>query len=184
MLHYLSTLLADQIGPLNLFRYITFRSGGAVVTALIVSFVCGPGIIRWLRSRQPNATVREDTPETHLAKKGTPTMGGVLILLAVAVSTLLWADLRNGYVWAVLLVTCGFGLIGFYDDYQKLTRRGRGISARSKFGLQILLGISAATWIVWVMPERDALSLRHLLFVVRRDGLDVRTLLSADAIAV
>ena len=158
MLHYLSSLFADQIGPLNLFRYITFRSGGAVVTALLVSFVCGPGIIRWLKSHQPNATVREDTPDTHLAKKGTPTMGGVLILLAVTVSTLLWADLRNGYVWAVLLVTCGFGLIGLYDDLSKLTRRGRGISARAKFGLQILLGLGAAGWIVWIMPERDGLS--------------------------
>ena len=89
MLHWLSLQFSDQVGPLNLFRYITFRSGGAVVTALLVSFVFGPGIIRWLKSRQPGATVREDTPETHLAKKGTPTMGGVLILLAVAVSTLL-----------------------------------------------------------------------------------------------
>jgi phospho-N-acetylmuramoyl-pentapeptide-transferase len=85
-------------------------------------------------------------------------MGGVLILLAVAVSTLLWADLRNGYVWSVLLVTCGFGLIGFYDDFQKLTRRGRGISARAKFALQTALGIVAAVWIVWEMPEREALS--------------------------
>ena len=158
MLHYLSSLFADQVGPLNLFRYITFRSGGAVVTALLVSFVCGPGIIRWLRSRQPNATVREDTPDTHLAKKGTPTMGGVLILLAVTVSALLWADLRNGYVWAVLLVTCGFGAIGLYDDLSKLTRRGRGISARAKFGLQLALGLAAAGWIVWIMPERDGLS--------------------------
>lgn len=158
MFHFLANQFADQLGPLNLFRYISFRSGGAMLTALLVSFACGPAVIRWLRARQPNATVREDTPETHLAKKGTPTMGGVLILLAVTISTLLWADLRNGYVWAVLLVTCGFGLIGFYDDYRKLTRRGRGISARSKFALQILLGVAASIWIVVVMPERDALS--------------------------
>jgi phospho-N-acetylmuramoyl-pentapeptide-transferase len=158
MLYLLSLPFADSIGGANLFRYITFRSGGAVLTALIVSFVLGPGLIRWLRSRQPNATVREDTPETHLAKKGTPTMGGVLILLAVTISTLLWADLRNGYVWAVLVVTIGFGLIGFYDDFRKLTKRGRGISARTKFALQILLGVAATAWIVWVMPERNQLS--------------------------
>ncbi len=158
MLYLLLVPYADQIGAFNLFRYITFRSGGAVVTALTLSFIVGPSIIAWLRSKQPNATVREDTPETHLAKKGTPTMGGVLILFAVTVSTLLWADLRNGYVWAVLGVTLGFGLIGFYDDFQKLTKRGRGISARFKFALQMILAVTATVWIAWIMPERDALS--------------------------
>lgn len=158
MLYLLLAPLAGEVGPLNLFRYISFRSGGALMTALVVSFIIGPRLIRWLRSKQPNATVREDTPETHLAKKGTPTMGGVLILAAVSASTLLWADLRNGYVWAVLGVTVSFGLIGFYDDYRKLTKRGRGITARIKFLLQMIVGVSATGIVIWVMPERDMLS--------------------------
>ena len=159
MLYALFFPFADQVAPLNLFRYITFRSGGAVLTALVVSFILGPRVIRWLRAQQPNATVREDTPESHLVKKGTPTMGGVLILLAVAIATLLWADLRNGYVWAVLLVTIGFGGIGLYDDLQKLTRRGKGISARAKLGLQVVVALSATLWIVTIMREPLSTSL-------------------------
>src|SRR5918911_4276897 len=119
MLYPLLYPLADQFGPFNLFRYITFRSGGAVVTALLISFLAGPKIIAWLKSKQPGGQpIRADGPESHLVrKKGTPTMGGFLILLALTVSTLLWADLRNPYVWTVLGVTVSFGLIGFFDDY-------------------------------------------------------------------
>src|SRR4029077_15819549 len=122
-------------GPLNLFRYLTFRSGGAVFTALLISFYFGPRIIRWLKSKQADGQpIRLDGPESHLlTKKGTPTMGGVMILLAVTVSTLLWADLRNIYVWAVLLVTLSFGLVGFVDDYLKVTKRNpKGLSGKTK----------------------------------------------------
>ena len=124
MLYNLARPLADQFILFNLFRYITFRSGAACLTALVVSFVLGPVLIRWLkrvqRSGQP---IRLDGPERHLIeKKGTPTMGGVLILLALTISTLLWADLRNGYVWAVLLLTLGYGALGFVDDYLKLSQ--------------------------------------------------------------
>src|SRR5260221_705035 len=106
MLFHLLTPLADQFGPFNLFRYITFRSGGAVVTALVIAFVAGPRVIAWLKSKQAEGQpIRLDGPESHLIrKKGTPTMGGFLILLAVTVSTLLWADLTNGYVWIVIFV--------------------------------------------------------------------------------
>jgi phospho-N-acetylmuramoyl-pentapeptide-transferase len=159
MLYQLFFPFAEQFGALNLFRYISFRSGGAVVTALIVSFIAGPGMIRWLRSKQPNATVREDTPETHLAKRGTPTMGGVLILFAVTVSTLLWADLRNGYVWSVLVVTIGFGAIGLYDDLAKLSRSGKGIHARVKFALQLVVSLAATSWIIFIMREPLSTSL-------------------------
>ncbi len=142
MLYNLLYPLADEFGPLNLFRYITLRTGGAVVTALFVSFVLGPMVIRWLRKNQGEGQpIREDGPASHLiSKKGTPTMGGVLILLAMGVATLLWADLSNGYIWAVLLVTLGFGAIGLCDDYLKLTRRSsRGLSARIKLlGLGIV----------------------------------------------
>src|SRR5262245_43055697 len=111
MLYLLLYPLADTLGALNLFKYLTFRSGGAVVTALLVSFLCGPRVIAWLKSKQKEGQpIRLDGPESHLIKKkGTPTMGGFLILLALSVSTLLWADLRNPYVWIVLIVTVGFG---------------------------------------------------------------------------
>src|SRR5277367_2198996 len=133
MLYLLLFPLVSQFEPLNVFRYITFRSGGAVVTALIISFVAGPRIIAWLKSMQAEGQpIRLDGPEGHLLrKKGTPTMGGFLILLAVTVSTLLWADITNSYIWVTLLVTVGFGGVGFFDDYKKLTRRSsRGLSSR------------------------------------------------------
>src|SRR5450631_765172 len=144
MLFQLLVPLADRFDPFNLFRYITFRSGGAVVTSLLLSFAWGPSIIAWLRRKQREGQpLRLDGPESHLqTKKGTPTMGGFLILLALVVSTLLWADLSNGYIWVTLFVTIGFGAIGCLDDYRKLTRRSsRGVSGRTK--LLAELGIAA-----------------------------------------
>ena len=150
MLYNLLFPLADEIGAFNLFRYITLRTGGAVVTALFVSFVLGPTVIRWLKSKQAEGQpIREDGPQSHLiTKKGTPTMGGVLILLALGIATLLWADLTNGYVWAVLTVTLGFGAIGFVDDYMKLTKRSsNGLSGRLKLLGQIVIGGGVTIWI-------------------------------------
>lgn len=150
MLYNLLFPLADEIGVFNLFRYITLRTGGAVVTALFVSFVLGPAVIRWLKSKQAEGQpIREDGPQSHLiTKKGTPTMGGVLILLALGIATLLWADLTNGYVWAVLTVTLGFGAIGFVDDYIKLTRRSsNGLPGRLKLLGQIIIGVGVTVWI-------------------------------------
>ena len=128
MLYHLLFPLADEIGAFNVFRYITFRTGGAVMTALLVSFWMGPGLIRWLKRKQREGQpIRLDGPESHLlTKKGTPTMGGTLILAALTTATLLWADLANGYVWVVLIVTLGYGLLGFFDDYLSLTRRSCG----------------------------------------------------------
>jgi len=146
MLYLLLYPLADEFHALNLFRYITFRSGGAVVTALLISFICGPAFIAWLKSKQGDGQpIRDDGPQSHLIrKKGTPTMGGFLILLALTISTLLWADLTNAYVWIALLVTVGFGLIGFFDDYRKLTRRShRGVSGRTKILLEIVIAAAA-----------------------------------------
>ena len=155
MLFHLLVPLADEFGPLNVFRYLTFRSGGAVVTALFISFALGRPIIKWLKSKQPHVQVREDTPERHaLTKKGTPTMGGVLILLAMLISTLLWVDLGNGYVWAVLLVTIGFGAVGFLDDFLKLTKRNsKGLSGKGKLIVQSALALAAAAWIMWLTRE-------------------------------
>src|SRR3954469_10268993 len=144
MLYNLLFPLAKQFELFNLFKYLTFRSGGAVFTALLLSFYFGPRIIRWLKSKQADGQpIRLDGPESHLlTKKGTPTMGGVMILLAVSVSTLLWADLTNVYVWVILLVTLGFGAIGFYDDYLKLTKRNsKGMSSRHKILWQALIAV-------------------------------------------
>src|ERR1700730_10349567 len=124
MIFNLSRALPDHYAIVNLLRYITFRSACACLTALVVSFFLGPPVIRWLRSVQGQGQpIRTDDPERHLIeKKGTPTMGGLLILFAAIISTLLWVDLRNGYVWAVLFVTTCYGALGFIDDYLKVTK--------------------------------------------------------------
>jgi phospho-N-acetylmuramoyl-pentapeptide-transferase len=131
MLYWLATF-SDQIGPLNVFRYITFRTGGAIMTGLLFVFLFGPAMIDLLRFKQGKGQpIREDGPETHFAKRGTPTMGGLMILFGITVATLLWANLENWYVWIVLLVTLSFGAIGFYDDYLKVTNGGtRGFAGR------------------------------------------------------
>ncbi len=172
MLYPLFYPFADQFQVFNLFRYITFRSGGAVVTALLISFVLGPRLILWLRRKQSNGQpIRPDGPNGHLLrKKGTPTMGGFLILLALSISTLLWADLTNSYVWIVLLVTVGFGLIGFFDDYRKLTKNShRGLSGRTKLALEIVLGALTCIAMAFVTPPGLANTLavpffKNLLF--------------------
>jgi phospho-N-acetylmuramoyl-pentapeptide-transferase len=156
MLYNLLSPLAEQIPFANLFRYITFRTGGAVITALLISFVIGPALIRALRRRQAiGQPIREDGPESHLlTKKGTPTMGGLLILLAVVVSVLLWADLSNRYVWATLGVTVSYGIIGFLDDYRKVSRRdSRGVSGRFKLVLQTAIAVAAVIWVMDLMPD-------------------------------
>lgn len=156
MLYHILVPLADDFGALNVFRYITFRSGAAVMTALVISFMLGPTIISWLKLKQREGQpIRDDGPQTHLlTKQGTPTMGGFLILIAITVSTLLWADLTNGFVWAVLFITTGFGLVGFADDYLKLTRRNsKGLSGRIKLLAQIVIGGVVAVWITFLLPD-------------------------------
>jgi phospho-N-acetylmuramoyl-pentapeptide-transferase len=153
MLYNLARPLADHFILFNLFRYITFRAGAACMTALIVSFLLGPMVIRGLKRRQGHGQpIREDGPERHLIeKKGTPTMGGLLILFALTISTLLWVDLRNGYVWAVLFVTLGYGALGFADDYLKVTKRNtKGVSGRIKLVVQAGVGLIAAIWLTWL----------------------------------
>jgi len=147
---------SEYFTPFNLFRYLTFRSGGALVTALVISFWAGPRIIAWLKSTQIDGQpIRSDGPEDHLVRKrGTPTMGGFLILLALIVSTLLWVDLANVYVWIALVVTMACGGIGFIDDLEKLTKHSsRGISSRMKFLLQLLIGGIAAAAVMRAAPE-------------------------------
>ena len=158
MLNSLSAF-ADQIPILNLFRYITFRTGGAMITALVISFILGPILIEWLKKHQQGGQpIRDDGPESHiLTKAGTPTMGGFLILIALILSTALWADLGNGYIWAALGVTVGYGIIGFIDDYLKVTKRNhKGLSGKLKLSLQIIIALAAALWIMKL--TRDPLS--------------------------
>ncbi len=158
MLNSLSAF-ADQIPILNLFRYITFRTGGAMITALVISFILGPILIEWLKKHQQGGQpIRDDGPESHiLTKAGTPTMGGFLILIALILSTALWADLGNGYIWAALGVTVGYGIIGFIDDYLKVTKRNhKGLSGKLKLSLQIIIALAAALWIMTL--TRDPLS--------------------------
>jgi len=162
MLFNFSSHFVDQFTALNVFRYITFRTGGAMLTALIVSFVCGPYIIRLLKSYQTEGQpIREDGPEGHiLTKAGTPTMGGFMILLALVLATLLWADLRNGYIWAALVVTVAFGLIGFFDDYAKVSlNNSKGIPGKLKLLLQIVFALAATIWITSLTSSSLATSL-------------------------
>ncbi len=156
MLYNLLFPMAEQFSALNVFRYLTFRTGGAVITALIISFLFGPVVINMLKNRQSGGQpIREDGPESHLlTKKGTPTMGGFLILLALSIATLLWADLRNGFVWAALGVTIAFGTIGFLDDYLKVSQRDtKGLPGKLKLLMQVAISGVAAFWIVSQMPD-------------------------------
>jgi phospho-N-acetylmuramoyl-pentapeptide-transferase len=134
---------SDVFGPLNVFRYQTFRAAGAIMTALLFVFLFGPAIIDLLRLKQGKGQpIREDGPKSHFAKKGTPTMGGLMILAGVTVATLLWANWSSPYVWIVLSVTIGYGAIGFYDDYLKVTKQSvSGFGSRARLGLE--LGIAA-----------------------------------------
>ena len=147
---------ADKFSALNVFRYLTTRTGGAMMTSLLIIFFFGPSMIRSLRSRQGRGQpIRDDGPQTHLAKQGTPTMGGLIILLSVLLSGLLWADWANKYVWIVLGVTLGFGMIGFYDDYLKVSKATHnGFAARMRLGLEFLIaGIACFALSLISLPE-------------------------------
>ncbi len=150
MLYELLEPLAGQFGAFNLFRYLTFRTGGALMTALLISMVFGGPFIRWLRAKQKKGQpIRDDGPKSHIvAKQGTPTMGGFLILVALSVSTLLWVDLANTYVWAALIITLSFGFIGFIDDYKKVTRSSaRGMPGKLKFAIEAAISAAVAFWV-------------------------------------
>jgi len=165
MFQFLSLLPhAEQIAFLRLFKYLTFRSGGAVLTALFVAFVIGPGLIRWLKQKQGKGQpIRTDGPQRHIVEKqGTPTMGGLLILLPTVVSTLFWADLENIYVWVVLLVTVGYGLLGFADDYLKVTKRSTGgVSGKIRLVVEFAIAFVAT----WLMMRAETPELSGMLAV-------------------
>lgn len=144
--------LHETFSYFNVFRYITFRTIYATVTALVICFVVGPWLIKKLQSLQIDQPIRDDGPNTHLAKKGTPTMGGLLIIFSVVISTLLWANLTVDYVWLVITVIIGFGIIGFMDDYKKLTSQSsRGISGKTRLAAEILIALFVSI-ILYIKP--------------------------------
>ena len=150
MLLMLTQWLAQDVRFFNVFNYITLRTVLAAMTALLISFAAGPRVIRWLAAKKIGQAVRTDGPQTHLIKSGTPTMGGVLILIAIGITTLLWGDLSNKYVWTVLVVTLGFGIVGWYDDSKKVVYRDpNGLASRWKFFWQSVLGAGAALFIAY-----------------------------------
>ncbi len=142
MLYSLLYNLHDWFSPLNVFRYITFRTALAVITAMLVTFILGPWVIRRLRRLSVTQQIRDDGPQTHVDKAGTPTMGGVLIVISILITILLWGDLRNTYIWVMIVSLTGFGAIGFTDDYLKVVRKNpKGLRACYKFGAQIFLAL-------------------------------------------
>jgi phospho-N-acetylmuramoyl-pentapeptide-transferase len=162
MFYHLSLSLQENLHAFNLFRYITFRSIAALLTSFLVAFLLGPKVINWLKHKQKEGQpIRLDGPEQHLlTKKGTPTMGGCLILLALSIGTLLWSDLTNAFVWITLILTLSYGAIGAYDDYLKLTKRSsKGLRGTYKFLLQSVFALIASIFIASISQASDPTSL-------------------------
>lgn len=148
MLYWLTQLLQENFHGFRVFQYLTFRSILAALTALMVGLFCGPPMINWLKKLQIGQVVRDDGPQTHLSKSGTPTMGGVLILFAILVSCLLWGDMRQSSLWLALLVMTGFGIVGWIDDYRKLVlKQSKGLSARWKYFWQSVIALTAVFYL-------------------------------------
>ncbi|HYS54767.1 MAG TPA: phospho-N-acetylmuramoyl-pentapeptide-transferase [Thermoanaerobaculia bacterium] len=151
MLYYLLYPLRNMISGFNVFRYITFRTAWAALTALVISFILGPWLIERMRQIKLGQFIREEGPKSHQQKAGTPTMGGILINIAILIPTLLWADILNPYIWIVLFVTFAYGAIGFIDDYRKLIkRRNLGLTAKEKFSAQIGIALAAGLAIAYL----------------------------------
>ncbi len=165
MLYHLSQLLVDQFSSLNALSYTTLRAILAALTAFLISIMLGPKMIRMLQFKQMGQFVRDDGPKSHLAKQGTPTMGGVLILMAIIISTLLWANLTVAYIWICIFVTIGFGYVGFIDDYRKLVKKqSQGLKAKEKYMLQTAVGVIAGLWLYFIAKDPIDTSLLFPVF--------------------
>jgi len=183
MLLWLADLLAKDVRAFNVFGYLTLRAVLACMTALFISFIVGPRMIAWLSRMKIGQAVRDDGPQSHLPKAGTPTMGGALILVSIAVTTLLWGDLANRFVWVVLLVTLAFGAIGWVDDWRKVVRRNpKGLSARQKFFWQSLVGVAAAAYLAFSVSAADNAQVQKLVFDWIGSGFNVSLSPKADLI--
>jgi phospho-N-acetylmuramoyl-pentapeptide-transferase len=173
--------LSPEFGFLRVFQYITFRAVMAALTSLLIGLISGPWVIRRLGHLKIGQPVRGYGMDTHLSKSGTPTMGGVLILLAIALSTLLWFDLTNRFVWIVLVVTLGFGAIGWVDDWRKVVRKDpEGMRSREKYFWQSVIGLLAALYLVFSISESSNLRVLQLFFTWVRSGFDVNLPPKAD----
>ena len=183
MLLELAQWLAQDLRGFNVFTYITLRAVLATMTALTISFAFGPLLIRWLAAKKIGQSVRTDGPQTHLIKTGTPTMGGALILISVAVSTILWADLSNRFIWIVLVVTLGFGAIGWVDDWRKVVNRNPdGLSARAKFFWQSVIGIVAAIYLAFSISAPNNEKVLELVYHWIASGFTMELPSKADLI--
>jgi len=166
--------LSPEFGFFRVFQYLTFRAVMAALTALLIGLIAGPFVIRRLTALKIGQPIREYAMQTHLSKSGTPTMGGVLVLLAIAIATLLWADLGNRFVWIVLLVTLGFGAIGWADDWRKVVHKDpEGMRSRDKYFWQSLVGLLAALYLVFSISESSNLRVMELFFSWMKSGFDV-----------
>jgi phospho-N-acetylmuramoyl-pentapeptide-transferase len=166
--------LSPEFGFFRVFQYITFRAVMAALTALLIGLIAGPAVIRGLAALKIGQPVREYAMETHLVKSGTPTMGGVLILIAIAVATLLWADLSNRFVWIVMIVTFGFGAIGWVDDWRKVVNKDpEGMRSREKYMWQSLIGLVAALYMVFSISEANNFKVAELFISWVKSGFDV-----------
>ena len=166
--------ISPEFGYFRVFQYLTFRAVMAAVTALLIGLIAGPFVIRRLIALKIGQPIREYAMQTHLSKSGTPTMGGVLILLAIAIATLLWADLSNRFIWIVLLVTLGFGAVGWADDWRKVVHKDpEGMRSREKYFWQSVIGLIAALYLVFSISESSNLRVMGLFFNWVQSGFDV-----------
>ncbi len=166
--------LSLEFGFFRVFQYLTFRAVMAALTALLIGLVAGPAVIRRLAALKIGQPIREYAMQSHLAKSGTPTMGGVLILIGIAVSTLLWADLSNRFVWIVMIVTFGFGAIGWVDDWRKVVNKDpEGMRSREKYMWQSIIGLVAALYLVFSISESSNLRVMELFYSWVKSGFDV-----------
>lgn len=173
MLYYLLFPLRDTIPALNVFRYVTFRTAYAALTALLISFILGPWLIRTMQNIKAGQFIREEGPKSHQQKAGTPTMGGILINLAILIPTILWADIMNPYIWIILFVTFSYGAIGFIDDFRKLTKRQNlGLTSKEKFSLQVGVALLAGLAIAY-LPQLQNQYSTTLTFPFLKVALDL-----------
>ena len=183
MLLWLAQYFQQDLGPLRVFNFITFRAVMATITALVIGLGAGPAVIRKLTAMKYGQAVRTDGPQTHLKKHGTPTMGGVLILIGIGVSTLLWCDLSNRLIWPVLVITLGFGAVGWVDDYRKVVRQDpEGMRSAEKYFWQSLLGIGAAFYLAFSVSAPNAAKVFELFFQWVQSGFSMDLPPKADLI--